>query len=196
MKKNTKLLTAISTAAITLSLITPAAVSVSAAQAIPTTPPTSASTSNSDSWSNAGNWSPNQIAKFLSENNDQHYFTNESILNALKQNNPEAYAKLPANVIQESLQQDLLRQGGTYVKGTKNGFTLYINSALVKIAKIVGGAAIAGAVASTVASLGLSAGPAAVISTGIAGVIALIPSDRGAWFKFNSRGQILSFGKQ
>jgi hypothetical protein len=67
MKKNTKLITAISAAAVTLSLIAAAAVSVSATQAIPTTAPTGVSTSNSDDWNNADNWSPDQIANFFKD---------------------------------------------------------------------------------------------------------------------------------
>lgn len=68
LKKNTKLITAISTAAIALSLIAPAAVSVSAAQNIPSA--TNSTTKASDDWSNADNWSPDQIAGFLKDTQD------------------------------------------------------------------------------------------------------------------------------
>lgn len=66
MKKNTKLLTAISTTAIALSLIAPAAISVSAAQNTSAT----TTTKTSNDWNNAEKWSPDQIASFM-RNADQ-----------------------------------------------------------------------------------------------------------------------------
>lgn len=103
MKKNTKLLTAISTTAIVLSLIAPAAISVSAAQEIPTTPPTSVSTPSSDNWSNADNWSPDQIANFF--------------------NQADKKSDIPETETQET---DLYAQINPYIKIVNNLFTLVV----------------------------------------------------------------------
>ena len=64
MKNNTKLITVISTAAIALSLSVPAAVSVSAAQNVSSTP--ASFTKASNDWSNVDDWTPEQISDFLS----------------------------------------------------------------------------------------------------------------------------------
>ncbi|KAB1969902.1 hypothetical protein [Lacticaseibacillus casei] len=114
------------------------------------------------------------------------YIDNDQFLQALKKTNPAAYNKLPQSTIQSMQNDDLLRQGGTYAKTTSDGITIYLNSAIVKAAKILGTAAIAGAAASALATAGLSAGPAATISTAILGIVALLPNDHGVWFHFTN----------
>lgn len=122
--------------------------------------------------------------------------SNSEVLKVLKESNPEAYAKIPEAERSAMLRQDLLRQGGTYIKTNKNGFTVYFNSAIVKTAKIAGASAVAWAIASVAASGGLTAGPAAAISTALGGVIGSIPDGRGVWMKFSKKGSLVTWGLQ
>ncbi|MCF6515503.1 hypothetical protein GSH19_04970 [Lactobacillus sp. S2-2] len=163
---------------------------------------------HADSTSSATNTEQSQT-----QNNDPQNvsISGQEFLDNLKQSNPEAYSKLSqedissiasqGNVLSVNTDTDKtygnIFAGGTYVKNHKKSLTIFINSALVKVAKLVGATAIAGTVASIVASYGLSAGPATAITTAIGGTIALLPTNKGAWFKIskNTWG-LISYGTQ
>jgi len=133
----------------------------------------------------------------LDSSSTSHYISGVAVLNYIKENDYSAYQKLSDSDKQAVISMDELRQGSTYVRSYSNGHTrLYINSALVKVVKLAGAVAIAGAVASAIASAGITGAPAAMIATGVGGAISLIPADRGAWFEFNSRWNIVNFGSQ
>lgn len=122
--------------------------------------------------------------------------SNSQILNALKENNPEAYAKIPVSERTALLRQDMLRQGGTYIKTNSTGFTVYLNSAIVKTAKLAGMGAVAWAIASVAATAGLTAGPTAAISTVVGGLIGQVPDGRGVWAKLSNEGSLVTWGLQ
>ena len=122
--------------------------------------------------------------------------SNGQILNALKENNPEAYAKIPESERITLLRQDMLRQGGTYIKTNSTGFTVYLNSAIVKIAKAVGVGAVAASIASVAATAGLSTGTATFISSALSTLIGEIPSNRGVWIKLSNKGSLVKWGLQ
>ncbi|WP_040536616.1 hypothetical protein [Schleiferilactobacillus shenzhenensis] len=69
---------------------------------------------------------------------ETHYISNEAFLSALKQIDPTAYAKLSSSDKQSLLQQDMLRQGSTYLKVTHSYVRLYLNSAIVKVIHLLG----------------------------------------------------------
>ncbi len=72
------------------------------------------------------------------------YVSNEQILDSIKQNDPSLYEQIPQETINELLNEDMLRHGGTYAKIIKNGVEVYINSAITKLI-VWGGAGVAGA---------------------------------------------------
>lgn len=61
------------------------------------------------------------------------YISGSAILTALKEKDPEAYARIPESVRREIQIQDMLRQGTTKIVRTKNGFKIYLNSAVVSV---------------------------------------------------------------
>lgn len=122
--------------------------------------------------------------------------SNGQILNALKENSPEAYAKISVSERTALLRQDMLRQGGTYIKTNSTGFTVYLNSAIVKTAKIAGMSAVAWGIASVAATAGLTAGPTAAISAAVGGIIGQVPDGRGVWVKLSNKGSFVTWGLQ
>ncbi|MDR3240813.1 MAG: hypothetical protein LBT37_01400 [Lactobacillaceae bacterium] len=128
----------------------------------------------------------------LDNSNSVHYIFGAEILAVVKLNNPLEYAQIPDSEIQAILEQDNLRQGGTYYKDLGNGnYRIYINSAIVKAIKLGYMSVAAGLIAASPLTAGLSA----AVGTAVVGAISYIPDNRGAWFQF-SRSQMTSFGQQ
>ena len=85
---------------------------------------------------------------------------------------------------------------GTYIKNNKNGYTVYLNSAIVRIAAIAGSAAIMGQVGALVEAAGLATSTSTTITSAISGVLAAIPTSRGIWIHFDNFGNVRGFGQQ
>ena len=162
-------------------------------------------TSNTNSISNVGatNTAPiSSLGNSFADTDQTYYFTNQQILNIIKQNNPAAYAAIPASVIDEALRGDLLRQGGTYVKRNKNGFSIYLNSAIVKVLRYteIGGAAALTALVGagiSAGSMGLAAGVSlsAVVAI-ITDIAAKTDASRGVVITFSTKGALISWRQQ
>ncbi|MHC9537473.1 hypothetical protein ACVQ8P_06745 [Dellaglioa sp. BT-FLS60] len=111
-------------------------------------------------------------------------------MNYLKQTDPTSYAKIPSSVIKDALHDDLLRHGGTYIKGNKKGFTLYLNSAICKVL-IWGGIGAAGVYAGPLlASIGITGAAAGASTTIIIGALGKASSkarSKGIWIKIGGK---------
>ncbi|MBA1392439.1 hypothetical protein EQ500_00760 [Lactobacillus sp. XV13L] len=92
--------------------------------------------------------------------------------------------------------QDLMRAGGTYVTKQKHGFTVYLNSAIVKGIVWGGSGAVAAAVGTGLAAVG--AGPAVIgaVSTVITDLASSVNTSRGIYVKFSNKGNLVSWGYQ
>ncbi|WEV51779.1 hypothetical protein OZX69_03520 [Lactobacillus sp. ESL0731] len=100
---------------------------------------------------------------------------------------------------QEALAQDLMRHGGTYIKTHKHGFTIYLNSAIVKILVWGGATAASSVVGSLLSSVGLEGLGATAITQIVKSVIkgsASKASKRGVYVSFSNRGSYVSWGYQ
>jgi len=130
---------------------------------------------------------------FIAPNVTEVNMSNARMLARFKLIDPVDYAKISQDDINTLLNEDRMRQGTSKFTRLKNGhYRIYINSAIVKVAK-VGGQALA---AYLIASSPLSAGASAAAGVAIGAVISAIPSSRGAWFEFSSKGVLLKYGKQ
>lgn len=129
------------------------------------------------------------------------YISGSVILTALQEKDPEAYARIPKSVRREIQIQDMLRQGTTKVVRTKNGFKIYLNSAIVKAIKYagVGVSTVVGVVAAagiTASTIGVGSG-AFIAAMGVVNNIASsIDASRGVIIKFSKKGQLISWKKQ
>lgn len=129
------------------------------------------------------------------------YISNTEILNQLKTINPTAYASIPADVLAAAYHQDLLRQGTTKIVKTKNGFKLYLNSAIVKTIKYAGygaAAAAAAAVAAAISAATFGIGSATIAAMGAvaAKVASKISGSRGVVINFSTKGALVSWYQQ
>ena len=129
------------------------------------------------------------------------YMNNETFLNNLKAQNPEAYNKIPETVKAEAIHTDLIRQGTTKIVRTSNGFKIYLNSAIVKTIKYTGiGAA---AVLGVIGAAGITATTAGIGSAAFVGVGAVIGyianevnASRGIVVTFSKKGSLVSWKQQ
>ncbi|KRM69010.1 hypothetical protein FD06_GL000815 [Apilactobacillus ozensis DSM 23829 = JCM 17196] len=175
----------------------------------------SADSSSNDINYQTFNTSDNGSLPIKNNVSEEQIVSGNQFLNNLKSNNPSIYAKMDQNTINEiknisnvasvSVQNpnpiESSLQGGTYVKVHKSTYTIYINSAIIKVAKWAGAGAIGAAVGlGVIAALptgGASTVAAEAISSVIVGAIGTINSDRGAWFRFKKGTTFMTaFGEQ
>lgn len=99
---------------------------------------------------------------------------------------------------QAALMQDMMRHGGTYVRTNKHGFTVYINSAIVKLAVYGGAGAISGVIATILSAAGhpYLAGAVSNTITSIANEAGSKACRRGIYVRFSNRGSAISWGYQ
>ncbi|MDF7639988.1 hypothetical protein PT285_11300 [Lactobacillus sp. ESL0791] len=131
-------------------------------------------------------------------NNDETktFFTNEELFDVLEAKGYNVKSILGEKEYQAALTQDLMRNGGTYVSTNSHGFTLYVNSALVKIAAYGGAGAISYALSTVLVAAGhpLVAATAATIITNAAGNNKAC--ERGIYIRFSNKGNPITWGCQ
>lgn len=94
---------------------------------------------------------------------------------------------------------DLMRAGGTYVNRTKNGTTLYLNSAICKLAVWGGAAALGSDVDSALTSIGAGGATIQAVKQIVKTVIKNARSKatkRGIRIRFSTKGKMISWGYQ
>lgn len=122
----------------------------------------------------------------LPDQSKTRYIDDSQVLETLKAKNPTAYNKIPQATIDSIENSGLLRQGGTYAKVTSDGITIYINSALVTVAKIAGTAAISTALASVLDVEEVGKKSAVFITSSMTGILDQFSAERGIWMHFTN----------
>lgn len=124
------------------------------------------------------------------------YISNREIFNILEKQGYNVKSILGEKEYDIALTQDLLRAGGTYIKTNKNGFTVYVNSAICKAAVWGGAAGVSVALSAALASAGVGGAAAAVIPKVVASVISGAgrkATERGIYVKVSKKGNLISW---
>ncbi len=127
------------------------------------------------------------------------YISNEEIFDHLEAQGYNVKSILGEEAYAAALKQDLTRAGGTYIQPNKHGFTLYINSAICKVAVWGGAGAIAYAVATALTAAGLGSVSVNAISAIASSVIngaGAKATQRGVYIRYSTKGNMLSWGYQ
>lgn len=127
------------------------------------------------------------------------YISNEEIFDRFEEQGYNVKSILGEEEYHSCLMQDLMRAGGTYIKPTKNGFTLYLNSAICKLAVWGGAAALGSAVASALTSIGAGGATTQAVKQIVKTVIknaGTKATKRGVRIRFSTKGKMISWGYQ
>ena len=127
------------------------------------------------------------------------YISNKEIFDYFEEQGYSVKSVLGEEEYHACLMQDLMRAGGTYVKFHKNGFTVYINSAICKLAVYGGASVLAGAIGAVVNGIGATPLVVGAVKATVQGVIdsaGAKAAKRGIYVKFNKKGKMLGWGYQ
>ncbi|MGL5900316.1 MAG: hypothetical protein ACRCZW_11770 [Lactobacillaceae bacterium] len=140
------------------------------------------------------------ITNVKQSNNDDQVvsISNREIFDTLEAKGYDVKSILGKEDYQAALMQDMMRRGGTYIKTNKHGFTVYVNSAIVKLAVYGGSAAVATAIGAALTAAGhpYLAGTVAATITSIANSAGSKACDRGIYVRFSNKGSAISWGYQ
>lgn len=122
--------------------------------------------------------------------------SNKEIFDILEAKGYDVKSILGEKDYQAALMQDMMRHGGTYVENNKHGFTVYVNSAIVKLAVYSGSGAVAAAISTILTGSGHP-----LVAGAVANAISSVASNskacsRGIYVKFSNKGSWISWGYQ
>lgn len=118
-----------------------------------------------------------------------YYISNAKFFEAFEKQGIDVKAVLGDEQYKEALQEDMLAHGGTYIKGSKQGFTLYLNSAVCRVILWGGAGAASVAISELLSSVGLAPAAVGAVSSIVGGTIGAAgtkATSRGVWFQFQN----------
>lgn len=133
-----------------------------------------------------------------STSSEQTFYISEArLLDYIKNNYPNSYAKIPDSLKGEAG----IQQGTTKVVKTKTGFKIYLNSAIIKILKYsaIGAAGAATALVAagiTTITTGVGAASFGAVTAVVSTIASSTDDSRGVIITFSSKGSLISWVKQ
>lgn len=123
------------------------------------------------------------------DNTFNYSVSNRQVITAFEQTGTNVKDFIGVDAYNNMLQDDLLRRGGTYIRGNKYGFTIYLNSAVCKIVVFGSTAATSAALTWLLSALGMPYAAMPTIMGAVKGIMkrsAMKATALGWWGQFNN----------